>query len=177
MLRAFSQAVARHAPWVLVGVAAATALALAQIVDLRTGRPRLVIDTSIEQMLPSGDESRAYYDRVRRVFGNDETLLLVLHHPGGVFREDVLAAVARLTPRVEQVPGVASVLSLSSAPNIRSVDGDLIIAPLFETPPSDPAALAAVRREAFANPLYAGSLVNESGDTTSLVIQLLDIPE
>jgi predicted RND superfamily exporter protein len=177
MLRALSQALTRRAPLVLLAIAALTALALAQIVDLRTGRPRLVIDTSIEQMLPSGDASRAYYDRVRRIFGNDETLLLVLHHPAGVFREDVLAAIARLTPRVEAVPGVASVLSLSSAPNIRSVDGDLSIAPLFETPPSDPAALEAVRREAFANPLYAGSLVNGKGDTTSLVIQLLDIPE
>jgi uncharacterized protein len=177
MLRALSQAVTRRAPLVLGAVAAVTLLALAQIVDVRTGRPRLVIDTSIEQMLPSGDASRAYYDRVRRIFGNDETLLLVLHHPAGVFREDVLAAITRLTPRVENVPGVASVLSLSSAPNIRSVDGDLSIAPLFETPPADPAALEEVKHEAFANPLYRGSLVNERGDTTSLVIQLLDIPE
>jgi predicted RND superfamily exporter protein len=177
MLRAYSRAVTRHAVWVLVGVALTTLLAVAQIVDLRTGRPRLVIDTSFEQMLPSGDESRAYYDRVRKIFGNDETLLLVLHHPGGVFREDVLAAIARLTPRIEAVPGVASVLSLSTAPNISSVDGDLLIAPLFETPPSDPAELEAVRQKAFANPLFVGSLVNPSGDTTSLVIQLLDIPE
>lgn len=177
MLRAYARAVTRRAVWVLVGVGLATLLALAQIVDLRTGRPRLVIDTSFEQMLPSGDASRAYYDRVRKIFGNDETLLLVLHHPGGVFREDVLAAIARLTPRIEAVPGVASVLSLATAPNISSADGDLVIAPLFETPPSDPEALEAIRREAFANPLFAGSLVNEAGDTTSLVIQLLDIPE
>jgi predicted RND superfamily exporter protein len=177
MLRTLSQAVTRRAPLVLAAVAATTLLALAQIVDVRTGRPRLVIDTSIEQMLPSGDERRAVYDRVRKVFGNDETLLLVVHHPAGVFREDVLASIARLTPRVENVVGVASVLSLSSAPNIRSVDGDLEIAPLFETPPSDPAALEELKREAFANPLFAGSLVNERGDTTSLVIQLLDIPE
>jgi predicted RND superfamily exporter protein len=177
MLRAYSRAVTRHAVWVLVAVALTTLLAIAQIVDLRTGQPRLVIDTSFEQMLPSGDESRAYYDRVRKIFGNDETLLLVVHHPDGVFREDVLAAIARLTPRVEAVYGVASVLSLSTAPNISSVDGDLVIAPLFETPPSHPAALAEVRRKAFANPLYAGSLVNEKGDTTSLVIQLLDISE
>jgi predicted RND superfamily exporter protein len=177
MLRAYSRVVTRHAVSVLVVVALTTLLAIAQIVDLGSGQPRLAIDTSFEQMLPSGDESRAYYDRVRKIFGNDETLLLVVHHTEGVFREDVLAAIARLTPRVEAVHGVASVLSLATAPNISSVDGDLVIAPLFETPPSDPAALAEVRRKAFANPLYAGSLVNEKGDTTSLVIQLLDISE
>jgi predicted RND superfamily exporter protein len=177
MLRAYSQAITRHAVWVLLGIAALTALALTQIIDLRTGLPRLVIDTSIEQMLPSGDDNRTYYDRVRKVFGNDETLLLVLHRPGSVFTEDLLAAIARLTPRVAAVPGVASVLSLSSAPNISSIDGDLIIAPLFDSAPSEPAELEAVRTKAFSNPLYAGSLVNASGDTTSLVIQLLDIPE
>jgi predicted RND superfamily exporter protein len=177
MLRAYSQAITRHAVLVLIAVALVSGLAVAAIVDVRTGALRLAIDTSIEQMLPSGDESRTFYDRVRKVFGNDETLLLVLHHPEGVFREDVLAAIARLTPRVEEVHGVASVLSLSSAPNISSQDGDLSIAPLFETPPSTRAELEAVRQKAFANPLYAGNLVNETGDTTSLIIQLYDISE
>jgi predicted RND superfamily exporter protein len=177
MLRAYSEAVSRHAGLVLALVALSTVLSLSRVVDFRTGALRLQIDTSFEQMLPEHDENRAFYDRIRRVFGNDETLLLVVHKPGGVFDPEVLAGIARLTPEIEGLPGVASVLSLSNAPNISSVDGDLVIAPLFDTPPSDPAGLAAVRAKAFANPLYAGNLVNEKGDTTSLVIQLLDIPE
>ena len=101
----------------------------------------------------------------------------MIHRPEGVFTTDVLAGIARLTKRVEAVDGVAAVLSLSTAPNVRSVDGDLVIGPLFETPPTDPAELERVKREAFENPLYVGSLIAPGGTTTSLVIQLLDIPE
>jgi predicted RND superfamily exporter protein len=177
MLRAYARWVTGHAALVLAACALVTLLALAQIVDLRTGQPRLVLDTSIEQMLPSGDESRAFYDRTRRLFGNDETLLLVVHRPGGIFTTDVLGGVARLSKRVESVPGVASVLSLATAPNIEGVEDELVIAPLFETPPTDPAELERLKQRAFGNPLYVGSLVNATGDTTSLVIQLLDISE
>jgi predicted RND superfamily exporter protein len=177
MLSAYSRWVTGHAVLVLVGCALLTLLALSQIVDLRTGQPRLQLDTSIEQMLPSGDESRAFYDRTRKLFGNDETLLLVVHRPGGIFTAEVLGGVARLSKRVEAVPGVASVLSLATAPNIEGVGDELLIAPLFDTPPTDPAELERLKQKAFGNPLYVGSLVNATGDATSLVIQLLDISE
>jgi predicted RND superfamily exporter protein len=162
---------------VLVGCALVTLLALAQIVDFRTGVPRLQLDTSIEQMLPSGDESRAFYDRTRKLFGNDETLLLVVHRPEGIFTPEVLGGIARLSERVAAVPGVASVLSLSTAPNVEGVEDELLVAPLFTRPPSDAAALEEVKRKALGNPLFRGTLVNPSGDTSSVVIQLLDISE
>ena len=177
MLKAYARWITSHAVLVLVMCALVTLLSISQIVDLRTGTLRLQLDTSIEQMLPSGDEDRAFYDRMRKLFGNDETLLLVAHRPGGIFTGDVLAAVSRLSQRIEGIAGVASVLSLSSAPNVEGVDDELLIAPLFHEPPSDAASLERVRQKAFGNPLYVGTLVNPTGDTTSLVIQLLDIPE
>lgn len=177
MLRAYARWITGHAVLVLVITALATLFALAQIVDLRSGAVRLQLDTSIEQMLPSGDESRTFYDRVRKLFGNDETLLLVVHRPEGVFTSDVLAGVARLSERIETLGGVASVLSLSSAPNVEGVDDELLIEPLFQEAPRDESELARVREKAAGNPLFVGTLVNAKGDTTSLVIQLLDISE
>jgi len=177
MLKAYARWITGHARLVLLACAVLTLAAVAEIVDLRTGRPRLQLDTSIEQMLPSGDESRAFYDRARKLFGNDETLLLVVHRPGGIFTTDVLAGIATLSERVEEVSGVASVLSLSTAPNVEGVDDELLISPLFETPPRDAAELERIQGKAFGNPLFVGSLVNATGDTTSLVIQLLDISE
>src|SRR5512134_2023549 len=118
MLRAYARWITGHAVLVLLGCALVTLLSLAQIVDFRTGAPRLLLDTSIEQMLPSGDESRAFYDRTRKLFGNDDTLLLVVHRPEGIFTPEVLGGIARLSERVAAVPGVASVLSLSTAPNV-----------------------------------------------------------
>ena len=66
MLKGYARWVTGHAVIVLLLCAAATLVALAQIVDLRSGALRLQLDTSFEQMLPSGDESRAFYDRKKR---------------------------------------------------------------------------------------------------------------
>jgi hypothetical protein len=71
MLKAYASWITRHAVAVLVGCGLISLLAVAQIVDLRERALRLRIDTSTEQMLPSGDASRAFYDRVRMLFGND----------------------------------------------------------------------------------------------------------
>ncbi|MGH7286954.1 MAG: efflux RND transporter permease subunit, partial [Myxococcota bacterium] len=177
MLKAYARWITHHAVLVLVITGLVTVAAIAQLVDFRTGTLRLQLDTSIEQMLPTGDENRAFYNRMRRLFGNDETLLLVVHRPEGIFTTEVLGGIARLSKRVQGVEGVASVLSLSTAPNISAHDGDLNIAPLFETPPSDPAELERVKQAAFDNPLYVGAMVAPGGKTTSLVIQLVDIPE
>jgi len=177
MLKAYARWITGHAVLVLGVCAVATLVALAQIVDLRTGAPRPQLDTSIEQMLPSGDDSRAFYDRTRKLFGNDETLLLVVHRPGGIFTPDVLGAIRRLSQQIEAVEGVSGVFSLATAPNVEGAEGELLIAPLYEEAPRDAASLERIRQKAFANPLFVGSLVNPAGDATGLVIELLDIPE
>jgi predicted RND superfamily exporter protein len=177
MLHAYSSWITRHAVAVLVGCGLVSFLAVAQIIDLREGAVRLQIDTSIEQMLPSGDDSRAFYDHVRKLFGNDETLLLVVHRPEGVFESGLLASIAHLSQHIEGIAGVDSVLSLSTAPNVEGVDDELLIQPLFDEPPQDAEQLARIRDKASSNPLFVGTLVNERADTTALVIQLLDISE
>ncbi|MEN8160305.1 MAG: hypothetical protein ABFS41_09570, partial [Myxococcota bacterium] len=64
MLQAYARWITRHAVAVLAGVGVVSLLAVAQIVDVREQALRLRIDTSIEQMLPTGDASRAFYDQV-----------------------------------------------------------------------------------------------------------------
>ena len=137
MLRAYAQWVTRHAVLVLVVTAAVTVAALSRIVDFRTLQPKLALDTSIEQMLPSDDEDVRYYQQARKIFGSDETLLLVVRRADGILQPDLLATLSRLTKRLEQVHGVDRVLSLANAPNVRSADGDLNVAPLYEEPPDE----------------------------------------
>jgi predicted RND superfamily exporter protein len=177
MLQAYARWITQHAVAVLVGCGLVSLVAVAQIVDLREQALRLRIDTSIEQMLPTGDASRAFYDHVRKLFGNDETLLLVVHRPAGIFETELLGSVVRLSKEIEHVSGIDSVLSLSTAPYVEGAQDELLIQPLFEEPPRDPETLATIRAKASTNPLFVGTLVNENADTTALVIQLLDISE
>jgi predicted RND superfamily exporter protein len=162
---------------VVLMVAALTALAITRIVDVRTLEPRLRLDPSIESLLPTGDENRAFYDKTRRIFGNDDTLLLALHRPGGVFEPSLLGALLRITKRIGELPGIQRVVSLANAPNLASVQGDIEIAPLYEEPPRDAAELDRVRRAAESSPVFRGSLLGDDATTTGIAIQPVDMPE
>ena len=177
MSGAYAQWITRHAVAVLLATLALTIFAASRIVDLRTGAPKLTLDTSIEQMLPSDDEDVRYYQQIRKVFGSDETLLLVVRRPDGVIQPDLLATLSRLTKRIEHVEGVDRVLSLANAPNVRSAGGDLDVAPLYDEPPRDAAGLARIRHDLLDNPLLRGVLISNDETTTALVIPLLDMPE
>ena len=177
MLRTYAQFLTRHAVAVVLITMALTALAITRIVDVRTLRPRLLLDPSIESLLPTEDENRTFYDKTRKIFGNDDTLLLAVHRPGGIFEPSLLRAVLQITKRIAAIDGVQRVVSLANAPNIRSVGGDLEIAPLYEAPPTDPAEIDRVRREALDSALFRGSLLGEDATTTGIAIQLVDMPE
>jgi predicted RND superfamily exporter protein/CRP-like cAMP-binding protein len=176
--------VTRHARLV---VAASLALALAAIVrivdfgaiaDQRwTEVSRLRIDPSMSSVLPDEDPARDFYEHVRDLFGNDETLLLAVRHPDGIFQPEMLASLKRTTAALERVSGVRAVMSLANTPNILSVEGDLVIEPLYDEPPRTSAEIERVRRELRANPILSKSLVSADGKTTSIVGYLLDMSE
>jgi len=66
-VKRFGRFVAFHPLPVLAAIAALTLVALQGIVDLRTGKPRLQVDPSIERLLPQGDDERLFFDRARKV--------------------------------------------------------------------------------------------------------------
>ena len=111
MSRAYAEWITRHAVPVLVVTIALTIFALSRIVDFRTGEPKLLLDTSIEQMLPSDDEDVQYYQQIRKVFGSDETLLLVVRRADGVIQPDLLTTLiaAHETDRARRGRGPGAV--------------------------------------------------------------------
>lgn len=105
--------------WPLLAVAAALAVACFSVA------PALTYDRSIQSMFAAGSPVLQDYEQLQRTFGGNEVVLLVYEQPD-LWDEraewiDRMAAVRR---QVEQVPGVASVLSLDrlveAAPGNRS---------------------------------------------------------
>lgn len=170
----FLRMVTRRAGWVLAAVLGLTLLAAWQIVDFRTGELRLVVDSSVDSMI--SEEGRDYYEHVRRLFGSDEALVVVLAAED-IFTAEILGIVQRLTRRLQEIDGVHHVVSLANALNIRSRQGDLAIEPFIDEVPEDPEALARIRQEALDNPIYAGNLVSLDGRATVLLVALVDMPE
>lgn len=184
MLSLYSRIVTRHPLLVLLGVAIVVAAATWRVVDFRAladGRPtealRLVIDPSQDSMLPTEDEGRRFYDRIRRIFGNDETLLVVALAPKTVYETRFLAALKRATEGIERAEGVRSVTSLANAANVRASGGDLEVGPFYEEPPQSVEELTALRSDLAENRLLATSLVSADERGASIVVYLRDMSE
>jgi predicted RND superfamily exporter protein len=160
----------------LLAALALLVAAVHSIVDLRTGERRLDVDPSANRLLPEGDPARAHYDYVRRLFGSDETVVVALA-TDDVFTAENLERIRAIGSRIEQIEGVHHVVSLANAVNVRGVADGLEVGPFFDEVPRAPAALAALRDEVLAHPLYGGNLVSRDGRTAALLVYLMELPE
>jgi predicted RND superfamily exporter protein len=121
-------------PWtILIATFLFCAAAVTQLVDLETGRPRLLLDSSVDSLLPHDDPAREFYDEVKRLFGTDDTIMVVLADDD-VFSPENLERVKRLTKRFEEIESVERVSSLATALSIKSENDELNIPDLHGQP-------------------------------------------
>ncbi len=165
---------------VLAAVGALTLIALHGLVDFRTGALRLWVDPSIHRLLPGDDPEVAFYESVRQRFGNDEIVLVTLEAQepsGSIFAPDALARVARVSEGLAALDGVARVLSLSTALDVRGVEGDLRIEGFLEPAPQTPEEAAAVREALARNPIYEGLLASPDAKAAAILVYFDEIPD
>jgi predicted RND superfamily exporter protein len=165
----------RHARWVVAATLLATAFFLSRIVDPTSGELRLRVDPSTDRLLAEGDSRQERLERVSTLFGQRESLLVALE-TDDVYTPENLAAIARTSRALEDLPFVHEVLSLDTALNMRSFEGAIEIEPFLERIPETVEGLARLRADVERNPLYAGRLVSNDAQMTSIVLALKDIP-
>ncbi len=168
--------VSQHTGITLMSIAALTALALTAIVDPLTGDMRLNIDPSANRIFSENLPAKLFYDETRELFGGDETLIITIANDD-VFSPQSVDTIRRITDRINDLDAVHHVLSLTTAVDIRSVEGGLDISPFFTELDEGSEDLASVRQRVMANPFYAGSLVSQTGDTTAMVVYFNDFSD
>ncbi|MEA3242138.1 MAG: efflux RND transporter permease subunit, partial [Pseudomonadota bacterium] len=166
--------ISRHTHPILLIVAAITVLAVLQLVDVTTGRIQIQIDPSTERLLAADDEANVFYQSTRRIFGNDETILLLLQAED-VFTAQSLDLISRLTQRLERLDGVIRVVSLSNALAIRGTEYGIDIEPYAGLAADTAQGRQEFREGILANPMYSGSLVAENARATAILVSLADI--
>jgi predicted RND superfamily exporter protein len=165
--------VTRHARSLLGIILILTAIAIVQLVDVRTGQLKVRIDPSVERLLAPDDEDYLFYQSVRRIFGSDETILLLLQ-ADDVFTRDNLDTISRLTHRLERLDDVVRVVSLSNALTIRGSEFGIDIESWDDTPGDTPEQLRIFRENILSNPIYAGTLVAGNAGATAILVSLAD---
>ena len=77
-------------------------VSLLALVDLESGAPRLVLDSSVDSMLPEDDAGRSYFERVKELFDGSESILVVLAGDD-IFTCENLQRIRRTTERIEEL--------------------------------------------------------------------------
>jgi predicted RND superfamily exporter protein len=168
-VRVLALFVSRHPFGMLVTALLVTALAVAGIVDVRTGQLRLQIDPDVRRLLPDATTKTQFYDRARRLFGDDDVVVLALHTED-IFTPDSLRRIRRLTERIDSLEGVRQVISVANAVDIRSGPDELVVGSFFDEVPEDREGLEQIRQRVLANPMYGPTLVSPDGKSAAVVI-------
>ena len=105
-----------------------------------------------------------------REFGDDEVYVVAMETEDDVFRREHLERLRRLTDAIAQLPEVRRVQSLVDVVSFRWVPEEdwIDVGSFIEEIPEDPAALAALRREALAHPLFRRTLISADGRTAAV---------
>ncbi|MDB5985451.1 MAG: hypothetical protein JWR16_504, partial [Nevskia sp.] len=149
-----------------------TLIAAATCVDLRTLTPRFHVDPSAEALLPEHDSDRALLAQVRRLFGEDDPVIVAVHFEPNVFTVANLDAIARLTERLRKIDGVDGVFSLATAPNIATSGDDVTLTTFTEQARAEPQRIAGFSAQLAANPLYRGTLVSNDGRVAAFALNM-----
>jgi len=161
--------VVRHARGVLAATALLGLAATACLVRLDPPGIRIGVDPSAEPLLPADDPARPLYQAAVRDFGDDEVYVVAITDDG-LFTAEGLARLRRIHEALRTLPGVRSVQSLVDVTTFgydASTDA-IEVRDFVEALPSAPAALAALRARALADPLFRRALVSEDGRTAAL---------
>ena len=118
------------------------------------------LDSSVETLLNEGDDEKAYYDEIRRLFGSDE-IGVVAVLADDVYAPDVLTRIRDLTDAIAKVDGVAEVVSLTNAAD--PVVDVIQPPPLVPELPRTAAESAALRAKLAERPMYLKNLVAPDG--------------
>ena len=153
--------VLKQACWVILLLGAVSALLFPNLDDLK-------INTSPSTLILSDSPANIFHQKTRRLFGNDEVLLIGLT-VDDLLQADTLGSIRQVTRDIEQIPGVKRVLSLTNTLDILDKDGVVEISPLV--PDSlERLDLQALRTRLLKNPLFGKELISSDLRTTSLLV-------
>ena len=175
LLEAYGRWVVRHRWTVLAAVLATTVL-------LGRAATHLRVEVDPDRQLPQDHPFIQTLNDVHRIFGDKNLVVVGLFpHDGNVFTPSFLKKLAEVTDRLRRIPGAnQSLLQSLAAPQVKAIRGTtegMEVERVMETPPTDMAGAEDVRRRAFSNDAYVGTLVAADGSAAAVQASFELTPE
>lgn len=136
--------------------------------------PKIKIDTDPENMLEKTQPDRVFYDKVKKEFGIRDLLVVGIVDERGIFNQDTLRRIAKVTDDILKIKGVIieDVVSLRTSDNVISRDGMLVVRRFMEKIPEDPREIEQLKKELFGNPFFVDKIISGDGKATAIYIPI-----
>ncbi len=136
----------------------------------------LPTETSVESLIIDNDPDLVFYETFKEQFGEDE-ILVIGFSAADVLEPTVISFILEQTRRLEELDGVADVLSLANVDDFIGSNSDFIVQPLLEEPPQNDLEKESLRQRALASSLIRDNLVNRASTAALFLVRPASQPE
>lgn len=133
--------------------------------------PKVSFDVSAESMLLDDDPELDFYRKTQRTFGADN-VMLVYFEDENLFTAKKLKNIRDVIEKIASTQSVASVESIFSLGDLRSVNGEISNQKYLAEIPESTAAIATVITRALGNPFIKNNLVSSDRAAMAAVVVL-----
>jgi len=136
--------------------------------------PNIVINNNIEIFIPKNDPSRLAYNRVKETYGSQNLVDIAFAvNRENVFTVDNIRLISELTGKIEQLPHVDSVTSLTNADYIEGTPDGMRATSLLEDFTGSPQDITRLKQRLFSwRSMYQGNLVSDDFRSTQIIVRL-----
>jgi predicted RND superfamily exporter protein len=147
----------------------AIGLLLITVVFVGSQLTKLTFDNSPDGFFMQGDPNLSNYENFKDKYQTDEFSLILLSAPER-WNKTFIADVQNTIAKLEQLPHVIKVSSITNARNIEGVGDDIIIDDLFSGDHSD-SEIQAIQKKAVAHPHYSKLYVTKDGNHVAIIVE------
>lgn len=145
-------------------------LSLLLVAACASGARFLQPDFTYRAFFGVGDPLRVQIEQFEDQFGNDDSVVLMVHSPSGILDAETSALIADLTEKMWLVPDVARVDSLSNFRWVRAIEDDILVDEMIPSGGLNTTQLLNERQAAISGePLIPEYLLSADGKTTMIV--------
>ena len=135
-----------------------------------SGARLLQPDFTYRAFFGEGDPLRIQVQRFEQTFGNDDSVVLIVHNPNGILNAESSRLITELTEKMWLVPDIQRVDSLSNFRWVRAEGDEILVdAMIPDGGLATPELLAERSQAVFAEPLIPDYLLSADGKTTMIV--------
>jgi len=110
-------------------------------------------------------------------YGNDRIVILMLHHPNGVFQPEILRKLKHLTAQLPQLEGIKRVYSLTNFRDLYRIKINDTTRIKYQSPfangiPESMDSLLHIKELIQSSPIFQDLLITNDGNTTLILVEL-----